>query len=385
MTHVTRSVFFVILIAIGSLGATSGFADDSDRIRRQLDRLTTSIIESRDLPPKTSETIEELRKDLFKAALASRDAKKVFDEADKIIQEGGSASPELEQFRTDIIAAGSMLRILRDRIEKFDDIIENNKKLIADQNRELENLARALDGRPELIQAAVDEQTETLRKEIAALNEKLASRDQRIAALEKKGTAVKTPSLPAVSAEKIGPMLTAGFDLLAAGKPKDALVQFEQAIALDPASVDARAGQAACYFELNQTQAAWDIVNAALEVDDKNARALGVKGALLFRDGKNREARKALERAIKADEFNAYHYSQLGVVLSAMGRNEDAIKNLRRAVELDPEYVTAIYNLSILLATDKEPDLESALYYYNRALVLGSPRQPFMDAALGLK
>jgi len=375
----------VLLMAFGSLGATSGYADDSDRIRRQLDRLNKSIVESRDLPPKTSETIEELRKDLFKAALASRDAKKVFDEADKKIQAGETAAPELEQFRTDIIAVGSMLRILRDRIEQFDDIIENNNKLIADQNRELENLARALDGRPELIQSAVDEHTKALRKEIEALNEKLASRDQRISALEKKGAEANKPSLPAVSAEKIGPMLSAGFDLLAAGKIKEALAQFEQAIELDPASVDARAGQAACYFEMNQTQAAWDIVNAALEVDTKNARALGVKGALLFREGKNSDARKALERAIKADELNAYNHNHLGVVLNSMGRNEAANKSLKRAVELDPEYVTAIYNLSILLATDKKPDLEQALYYYNRALALGSPRQPFMDAALGLK
>lgn len=385
MMHVKRTVSIALLLVFGSLGTMSGYADDSDRIRRQLERLNKAIVDSRDIPVKTSDTIEELRKDLFKVALASRDAKKVFDDADKKIESGGAAAAEIEQLRTDIVAIGSLLRILRDRIESFATIIENNKKLIEDQNRDLEKLARALDGRPELIQAAVDEQTQKLRKEIEELNKKLASRDQQIAAMEKKGSAVTVSTLQPASAEAIRTLLDSGFDLLAAGQINDALVAFEKAIALDPASVDARAGQAACYFELNQIQPAWDIVDAALEVDDKNARALGVKGALLFRDGKSREARKVLERAIKADETNAYNYNHLGVVLNAMGRNESAIENLKRAVELDPEYVNAIYNLSILLATDKKPDLELALYYYNRALALGSPRQPYMDATLGLK
>lgn len=385
MKHATRWFSLIILMVWATLGASSGFADDTDKIRRQLDRLNRALAESNELPAKTSETIEALRKDLFEAALATRDAKKVFDAAEKSIEGGGSGSAELEQFRTDIVAAGAMLRILRDRLESFGDIIDNNKKMVEDQNRDLENIARALDGRPALIQAAVDEQTKSLRKQVDELNKEIARRDERIAKLEKAGPApTATTARPAAPAGEIGALLASGFDLLAAAQVSDALARFEQAIALDPASVDARAGQAACYFELNQIEPARDIIEAALEVDGKNARALGVKGALLFREGKNREARKVLERAVKADDTNAYNHNYLGVVLSESGRQEAAIESLTRAVELDPEYVTAIYNLSILLATAENPDLDRARYYYTRALALGSPRQPFMDATLGV-
>ncbi|HMO04211.1 MAG TPA: tetratricopeptide repeat protein [Kiritimatiellia bacterium] len=362
-------------------------AQDADKIRRQLDRLNKALAETSQIPPNTEATLETLRRELFRSALETRDAKKRSDAIAESMKTG-QADPvaELEALRGDIIAAGTRLRELRDRIERFSAIIEDQKRLLQDQASQIEKLDRALLQQPGMLEDAVARKTRALEKTIASLNEQLAARDAAIARLDVKPSTRATPPPPAVAAAVVDttPALTVAFDALASGRIDEALSGFQGVLAVDPASLDARAGLAAGFFEQGQFAAANELVEQVLEVERKHARALGLRGALLFREGKAKDARKALERAVDVDDTNPFNYNQLGVVLSGLGRNRDAIKALQRAVELDPEYVTAMVNLAILLASDKEPDLEFARYYYVKALSKGSARQPFLDDVLGL-
>lgn len=376
-----------VCVALLLIGSSVSSADDADKIRRQLDRLNKALAENRDLPANSQETLEVLRRELFQSALDTRDAKKRSDDI-VVALKNGTADPvaELEALRGDIIAAGTRLRDLRDRIEQFSTIIDNQNRLLLDQASQLEKLDRALLQQPGMIEEAVAKKTRALEKNMAELKEELAERDAAIARLETastgRGSAPVMPSTtPAV--ESAAP-LRAAYDALAAGRLDEALAGFEAVLSVDPASLDARAGLAACYFEQGQFAPAAELVAQVLEADRKHARALGLRGALLFREGDLRNARKALERAVDTDNTNPFNYNQLGVVLSEQGRTRDAIKALQRAVELDPEYVTAMVNLAILLASDREPDLEFARFYYEKALALGSDRQPFLDEVLGL-
>lgn len=366
--------------------SSAASADDADKIRRQLDRLNKALAETRELPANSQETLEALRRELFQSALDTRDAKKRSDDIVAGLK-NGTVDPvvELEALRGDIVAAGTRLRELRDRIERFSSIIDDQSRLLQDQASQFEKLDRALIQQPGLIEEAVAKKTRALEKTIAELNAALADRDATIAQLEVAASGRgKTPA-PSVAAPSVdtSTSLRAAYDALAGGRLADAVAGFEAVLAVDPASLDARAGLAAYYFEQGQYAPAAELVGQVLESDRKHARALGLRGALLFRDGQVRDARKALERAIDYDDTNPFNYNQLGVVLSEQGRMRDAIKALQRAVELDPEYVTAMVNLAILLASDQEPDLEFARFYYEKALALGSARQPFLDEVLG--
>jgi tetratricopeptide (TPR) repeat protein len=379
----TRALVCAVLLVGSSVVA----ADDADKIRRQLDRLNKALAETRELPANSQETLEALRRELFQSALDTRDAKKRSDDIVTGLK-NGTVDPvvELEALRGDIVAAGTRLRELRDRIERFSAIIEDQSRLLQDQESQFKKLDRALIQQPGMIEEAVAKQTRALEKTIAELNAALADRDATIARLEVASTGrATTPAPPAndPAADVSGP-LAAAYAALADGRIADAVAGFQAALSADPASLDARAGLAACYFEQGQFIPAAELVSQVLEADRKNARALGLRGALLFRDGNVRDARKALERAVDADETNPFNYNQLGVVLSEQGRTRDAIKALQRAVELDPEYVTAMTNLALLLASDREPDLEFARFYYEKALALGGARQPFLDEVLGL-
>ncbi len=386
MTRPIPSVLVASVILIG-MCSVSGRADDTDRIRRQIDRLSKEIAESRAFPGSSGSTLEELRQDLFQTALTTRDAKKRSDVVEQAIKDGKNATLELELLRTDITAAGNLLRQLRDHIDALDRVVKNNQALVDEQNASISKLENALLMKPEALDRAVAEKTRKLEKEIETLAEKLAARESRIAVLEQKLAtrgASAPPAAPVASNRENAAAMARAFDNLAAGKAADAQAQFEKLIAANPALLDAHAGLAACYFELNNTRSAWNIVNEVLAIDDRNARALGVKGALQFRDGEYKAARKSLERAMKYDNANPFLYNHLGVVQSALNRNDSAIENLKKAVELDPEYVSALFNLSVLLASDRRnPDLDQARYYYQKALSLGSPREPFMDQVLG--
>jgi len=362
-------------------------AQDADKIRRQLDRLNKALAETREIPPNTEATLETLRRELFQSALETRDAKKRSDAIAESLK-AGQADPvaELEALRGDIIAAGARLRELRDRIERFSAIIDEQKRLLQDQASQMEKLDRALLQQPGMLEDAVAKRTRALEKTVASLNEQLAARDATIARLQAKASSRDVPPTAVVPAPVVdtAPAMSAAFDALAAGRIDEALSGFQGVLAVDAASLDARAGLAACFFEQGQFAAAQELVEQVLEVERKHARALGLRGALQFREGKARDARKTLERAVDYDDTNPFNYNQLGVVLSELGRNRDAIQSLQRAVELDPEYVTAMVNLAILLASGKEPDLEFARFYYEKALSLGSPRQPFLDEVLSL-
>lgn len=388
MVNSSRLWWHVLAMAVLSCAGFNSWADKQSRLISRIDTLNQEMAAFRAVPEKIDMTIEELRKDLFKSAVETRDAKKLSDDIESAIASGSSASAELAQLRTDIVNAGRILRELRDQLEQLSKINKSSREMTEDFEAQLESLRKTVVDPDAAVESAGEDIVKGLKAEIKDLKSQVAERDRSLERLLRDYNSLavssekpQTVNLPAADSD---PSLAAANNLLASGKIDEALASFKKSYSLNPDSMEAQMGMAACYFEQGNLEDAEHLVKSVLELDKKNARAQGLHGAVLYRKGNLREARKTLEKAVRADETNAYNYNYLGVVLNEMGRADDAIEQIEHAVEIDPQYISALYNLAILLATDQEPDVIRAKAYYDKALSLGSPRNQMLDELLGI-
>jgi tetratricopeptide (TPR) repeat protein len=379
-----------ILLLVSTLAISSPVrADKQTRLMSRLDDLTRDIATAREMPAKIDTTIEDLRKELLKSAVETRDAKKLSDEIEAAIASGSPSAAELARLRTDIVNAGRVLRELRDQLDELTKINKASYEMMENYESQIASIRKGVIDPDSAVVAAGEEIVKELKTEVKNLKAVVAEKDRAIEKLQREGTVTAT-SNGKKQAEKSAevdrdPTLVSAIDLLAAGKIDDALASFKVAYSLNPEALDPLIGIAACHFERGELEQAESIVDNVLEEDGRNPRALGLRGAILFRQGKAREAGKILAKAVRADSENPYNHNYLGITLNELGKSKAAIKEIERAVELDPNYISALYNLAILLATEDEPDLVRSRANYEKALSLGSPRNKMLDEILGLK
>jgi len=388
--YVSSRIVRCFLLLVSALVISSpAWADKQTRLMSRLDDLTQEIATAREMPAKIDTTIEELRKELLKSAVETRDAKKLSDEIEAAIASGSPSAAELARLRTDIINAGRVLREFRDQLDELTKINKASYDMMENYEAQIASIRKAVIDPDAAIVAAGEEVVKELKAEIKNLKAVVAEKDRSIEKLLREGASPISPTGKKQSANTVAverdPTLVSAIDLLAAGKIDEALASFKVAYSLNPEALDPLIGIAACHFERGELEQAEGIVDNVLEEDSRNPRALGLRGAILFRQGKAREARKILEKAVRADDLNPYNHNYLGITLNELGKSEAAIKEIERAVELDPNYISALYNLAILLATEEEPDLVRSRAHYEKALSLGSPRNKMLDELLGLK
>jgi tetratricopeptide (TPR) repeat protein len=75
------------------------------------------------------------------------------------------------------------------------------------------------------------------------------------------------------------------------------------------------------------------------------------------------------KRSVQFGPENKEAYYNLGNVYARIGKNPEAISSYLIAVEVDPEYMDAWINLSILSFHQK--DFQNAVKYYDEAALLG--------------
>jgi len=122
---------------------------------------------------------------------------------------------------------------------------------------------------------------------------------------------------------------------------------FEQALELDPGSVDARVGIAhvlsanvASGFSKTPEQdkaRAQQLLVEALERNDDNVRAHVAMGMLRRYQDRLTESQIELERAIALDRNNTGAMNQLGWTLFTLGQPEAALPYFQKAIRLDPQ------------------------------------------------
>jgi len=173
-----------------------------------------------------------------------------------------------------------------------------------------------------------------------------------------------------------------GFALFQEGKSKEAVAEFEKALAIDAKHLKAHNNLALAAIDLGEFELAEahyreslaikpdpaiyndlgfalermgmqeDAAAAyrkALELDPALSTAHTNLGSSLAQSGNYAEAEKHFRAALKKGP-NAQAYAGLGIVLSREGRTDEAIKNLLAAVEADPTNAAAQQELAKLRA-----------------------------------
>ena len=151
------------------------------------------------------------------------------------------------------------------------------------------------------------------------------------------------------------------------GEAEGALAAFDRALALDPASADARREKSLALEKLGRLKEAEAELLEAVELRPDywaNQNALGVH---YWRHGRYGEAERAFRKVVELVPDNVRGLANLGGLLVARGRPEEAVEHLQRAMSLQPTYAAAS-NLG-LVEFDRERYAEAARAY-EQALAL---------------
>ncbi|MBI5888228.1 MAG: tetratricopeptide repeat protein [Deltaproteobacteria bacterium] len=106
----------------------------------------------------------------------------------------------------------------------------------------------------------------------------------------------------------------------------------------------AYSNRAAEYFKLGDMKKALKDVNAAIDIDRKNAKAYNNRAAIFFQDGRLGEAFADMNKAIELNPKYAEAYLHRGIMYAARGELGLAVKDYTAAVALDPGEISAYYN-----------------------------------------
>jgi adenylate cyclase len=134
---------------------------------------------------------------------------------------------------------------------------------------------------------------------------------------------------------------------------EETLRYFEQALAMDPQSIDAKVGIAEMLVEnviKKSSQApeedkarADQLLHEVFERDRNNLRALQALGLLRRQQGRLTEARIAFEEEISLDRNISSARLQLGYTLTFLGEPEAALPHFEKTIQLDPHSQNIFY------------------------------------------
>jgi tetratricopeptide (TPR) repeat protein len=163
------------------------------------------------------------------------------------------------------------------------------------------------------------------------------------------------------------------------GRTDDAVVQFQQTIAIKPDHADAQYGLGVAAASRGRMDDAIAHYRKAIAARPNFAVAHNNLGNALLMRGQIDEATKHFLIAIEVRPEFAEAYFNLGNVLYLVGRFNEAITQYQRALEFRPDYAEAHYHLGLALDVCGRHD--DAVKHYRQfqeieARVRGNQRQP---------
>jgi Tfp pilus assembly protein PilF len=135
-----------------------------------------------------------------------------------------------------------------------------------------------------------------------------------------------------------------------AGRPAEALAQFEDALSLDPADCGALVGRGHALEDLERPDEAIDSFRQALAVDPAYAPALDPLCRLLRARQREADVAAVCRAALAAAPELAQAHVQLGLALLTTGDPRQALAHFERAVAAEPASVLAYQGRSAALA-----------------------------------
>jgi Flp pilus assembly protein TadD len=166
------------------------------------------------------------------------------------------------------------------------------------------------------------------------------------------------------------------------GKYDGAASDYQQIIDRHPDSLYAWSNLGVIRFTAGDLAGAQTALEKCVAMTPNDAFSRVYLGMTYYRLSRFDDALGMLETAVKLDPSNAMGHTFLGCCLTQKGRSADAERELKKAIELDSHSHDAYFNLAVVLATTKPPEITEARRDYHRAIELGAPRNPKLEKLL---
>jgi protein O-GlcNAc transferase len=159
-----------------------------------------------------------------------------------------------------------------------------------------------------------------------------------------------------------------GFILNELGRYEGVVAHYDRALSLNPDFVDAWLNKGNALFELKRYEGAIANYDRALSLNANLIQAWSNKGNALFELKRYQEAIAHLDQALSLNPDFVDAWLNKGNVLSELKRYEEAIAHYDRALSLNPDFALAWSNKGNALFAFKR--YEEAITHYDRALSL---------------
>jgi tetratricopeptide (TPR) repeat protein len=180
---------------------------------------------------------------------------------------------------------------------------------------------------------------------------------------ERRAAGQKSRADPAgAGADTPAALYQAGLRLRQAGKPLDAQLCAQQALAIDPNHADTLHLLGRLAFDTGQHDHALEWLTRAIRQDPK-PEYLASLGSTLQRQGRHEDALKAFDKAVQLAPDDADLWKDLGGGLAELKRVDEALLSFQHALKLKPDHWDAAYRCGFLLRKMNRP--EEALGYFD--------------------
>jgi len=159
---------------------------------------------------------------------------------------------------------------------------------------------------------------------------------------------------------------TLGSLLLHVGKPQDAIVWFETALALEPDCIQAVSGLGMAYQGSGDFGRALRCGERAIAAQPDDAVSWYRQGFVLLELGRSIEALASLDRAISLKSDYKLAFGKRAEVIESLGKVPEAMQAALRSCHMSPEDVTSWSRLGDLL--QKYRDFDKAIAAYDKGL-----------------
>jgi len=136
----------------------------------------------------------------------------------------------------------------------------------------------------------------------------------------------------------------AGVALKDEGRLEEAIVEYDEAIRLNPKDAKALTNRGVVYDILGQPERALEDLNEAIRLDPQDALAYHNRGVTYTNLGKHEQAIKDYDEAIRLNSQYALAIYNRGNTYASLGQLERAIEDFDEAINLKPEWAEAYHN-----------------------------------------
>jgi len=164
-----------------------------------------------------------------------------------------------------------------------------------------------------------------------------------------------------------------------AGRFADAEKNYRKIVEIAPDNYFALSNLAITQIQSQKYSAAEIALKKAMALKPNDSFAPTHLGIVYCKKGRFDEAIDILRQSLKIDDKSAVTYNYLGVCLGEKGLREESERELLRSVQMRDNYPDAHFNLAVLYATSKPPNIKAGREHYLKALAAGAAPDPALE------